>query len=139
MNTQLEERIEKTTVRGKTPDSCHRWIAGHTTTGFAKIIIGGQAYAVRRVMVWLEDGYLPPGECIRCSCGNNWCVNPGHFHDETPLSLRKAWVPPDPRKVSRDQAEKARRENKGGKSIYRSAKELGVSWSSLKRAIRRLP
>lgn len=69
-------------------DGCDWWQRHVTKSNYAKMWIGSSAFTVRRILIWINSGYLPKGQFIKDTCGNKDCCNPDHFHDETPQELR---------------------------------------------------
>lgn len=68
---------------------CHKWTGTSTNKGHGYMLIGGAAFAVRRVVWWLRKGYLPRGEFVKSGCKDPWCCNPRHIYDNTPLADRR--------------------------------------------------
>ena len=139
-----KERIRKMLKAGtRKMGDCHIWQKHETLKGYGYLGISGCIFAVRRIALWLEKGYLPEGRCIRDTCGNKLCHNPAHLVDSTPPKERRTTLLREDSGKSRPAFSTVQDLEiwdlieLGGMSVYAVAKLKGVSWKAVNRALAR--
>lgn len=83
----------------KDSDGCWQWRLGKDSNGFGRFVVGskqtGQKRTTAHRLAWMLDHpsvVLPPGECIRHTCGNPACCRPEHLYraqKQEPMSKEK--------------------------------------------------
>lgn len=121
----------------RSDDECWPWKGCLSTQGYGRA--GKREYAHRLAYV-LAHGAIPDGLEIMHSCDNRQCVNPHHLsvgtrRDNMVDAARKGRIRGGgPRKFDRDEA---RELLAAGASLRAVARTLGVSHSSLRKALGR--
>lgn len=75
-------------------NGCLLWQDEKTKAGYAYCTLGGKAFAVRRLVIWMAHGYMPRGEYITDTCGKKECCELSHIRDATPEEMRRLTIFP---------------------------------------------
>lgn len=138
---RLRERFLQKVNRG---GECWEWVGGGRGVGYGSFKIEGKVYDAHRVSYMLHIGRIPDGMVVMHACDNRNCVNPSHLRigtqkDNMEDCKKKGRLA---RQDSRGSAETkhaakvALALKERGVSFCQSAKMLGVTKSSLMRALR---
>lgn len=132
----MDELLARTRT---TPGGCMEWTAGTHGHGYGQVRSEGKtAYAHR--LVWeLTHGPLPRGRYVCHRCDNPPCINPEHLflgdHEANMADAASKGIVTGGTKLTPAGVRNMREWYRHGRSKRRIARDYGLSWSTVHRAI----
>jgi len=133
----FEDRFWSKVQKG---EGCWEWTGSRHKFGYGWLHLNGATCTAHRISWTIHNGEIPAGLCVRHTCDNPGCVNPGHLllgtkKDNTQdMMARGRHRPPRLKgedhhegKLSNAKVILLRRLLRNGMTTYQTARMLGVS------------